>query len=38
MAELTILSGGTGCGKTTFLSQLSMDLCRKGVPTLWGSF
>lgn len=38
MSELTILSGGTGSGKTTFLSQLSLDLCKKGVPTLWGSF
>jgi twinkle protein len=36
--ELTILSGGTGCGKTTLLSQLSMDFCRQGVRTLWGSF
>lgn len=36
--ELTILTGGTGSGKTTLLSQLSMDLCSKGIPTLWGSF
>lgn len=36
--ELTIFSGPTGAGKTTFLSQLSLDICRQGVPTLWGSF
>lgn len=36
--ELTIVTGPTGAGKTTFLSQLSLDLCSQGVPTLWGSF
>ncbi|KAJ2778743.1 hypothetical protein GGI15_004080, partial [Coemansia interrupta] len=36
--ELTILSGPTGCGKTTVISQLSLDFCRSGVSTLWGSF
>ena len=36
--ELTIFSGPTGCGKTTFLSQLSLDLCSQGIRTLWGSF
>jgi twinkle protein len=36
--ELTVVTGPTGCGKTTFLSQLSMDYCLQGVPTLWGSF
>jgi twinkle protein len=36
--ELTIFSGGTGSGKTTLLSQMSLDFCKKGVPTLWGSF
>ncbi|KAJ1898518.1 hypothetical protein LPJ66_002692 [Kickxella alabastrina] len=36
--ELTILSGATGCGKTTVASQLSLDFCRSGVSTLWGSF
>ncbi|KAJ2720303.1 hypothetical protein GGI07_004679 [Coemansia sp. Benny D115] len=36
--ELTILSGATGCGKTTIASQLSLDFCRSGVSTLWGSF
>jgi twinkle protein len=29
MQEVTIVSGPTGCGKTTFLSQLSLDLCKK---------
>jgi twinkle protein len=28
MQELTIVSGPTGCGKTTFLSQLSLDLAK----------
>lgn len=36
--ELTIYSGHTGVGKTTLLSQLSLDYCVQGVPTLWGSF
>ena len=47
--ELSILTGPTGSGKTTLLSQvylirtlltiqLSLDLVRQGVPTLWGSF
>lgn len=38
MGEVTILTGPTGCGKTTLLSQLSLDLCGQGVSTLWGSF
>ncbi|OBZ90432.1 Twinkle protein, mitochondrial [Choanephora cucurbitarum] len=36
--ELTILTGPTGSGKTTIISQLSLDYCKSGVPTLWGSF
>ena len=37
--ELTVITGGTGVGKTTIMSQLSLDWCRwGGVPTLWGSF
>ncbi|KAI9246687.1 P-loop containing nucleoside triphosphate hydrolase protein [Phascolomyces articulosus] len=36
--ELTILTGPTGAGKTTIISQLSLDYCTSGVPTLWGSF
>ncbi|EGR33048.1 hypothetical protein IMG5_063030 [Ichthyophthirius multifiliis] len=36
--EMTVLTGPTGSGKTTFLSQLSLDFCSKQVPTLWGSF
>ena len=36
--ELTVLTGPTGAGKTTFLSQVSLDLCAQGVNTLWGSF
>lgn len=29
--ELTLLTGPTGCGKTTFLSELSLDLAMQGV-------
>ncbi|XP_054012924.1 mitochondrial DNA helicase isoform X1 [Hylaeus anthracinus] len=36
--ELTILTGPTGCGKTTFMSEYSLDLAMQGVNTLWGSF
>eukprot|EP00461_Guttulinopsis_vulgaris_P007484 UN07533 len=36
--ELTILTGGTGVGKTTLLTQLSLELAMQGVNTLWGSF
>lgn len=36
--ELTILTGPTGCGKTTLMSEYSLDLAMGGVNTLWGSF
>ena len=36
--EMTILTGRTGSGKTTFLSEYSLDLAMEGVNTLWGSF
>eukprot|EP00186_Timspurckia_oligopyrenoides_P002954 CAMPEP_0182450230 /NCGR_PEP_ID=MMETSP1172-20130603/39874_1 /TAXON_ID=708627 /ORGANISM="Timspurckia oligopyrenoides, Strain CCMP3278" /LENGTH=494 /DNA_ID=CAMNT_0024647767 /DNA_START=513 /DNA_END=1997 /DNA_ORIENTATION=- len=36
--ELTLFTGRTGVGKTTFLSQLSLDYACQGVQTLWGSF
>ncbi|KAI9178890.1 hypothetical protein H9P43_005552 [Blastocladiella emersonii ATCC 22665] len=36
--ELTILTGPTGTGKTTWLSQLTLDLAKAGMSTLWGSF
>lgn len=36
--ELTVFTGSTGSGKTTFLSEYSLDLCSSGVNTLWGSF
>lgn len=36
--ELTVFTGPTGSGKTTLMSELSLDLCNQGVPTLWGSF
>jgi len=28
----------SGCGKTTFMSEYSLDLAMQGVNTLWGSF
>ncbi|KAK3782956.1 hypothetical protein RRG08_065866 [Elysia crispata] len=36
--ELTVFTGPTGSGKTTFMSEYSLDLCMQGVNTLWGSF
>ncbi|XP_070566841.1 twinkle mtDNA helicase-like [Ptychodera flava] len=36
--ELTVFTGPTGSGKTTFISEYSVDLCTQGVNTLWGSF
>lgn len=36
--EFSIFTGPTGSGKTTFLSQLSLDFSISGVPTLWCSF
>ncbi|KAF5302673.1 hypothetical protein FQA39_LY10169 [Lamprigera yunnana] len=36
--ELTVITGPTGCGKTTFISEYSLDLAAQGVNTLWGSF
>lgn len=36
--ELTVLTGPTGSGKTTFMSEYSLDLALQGVNTLWGSF
>ena len=38
MQELSVVSGPTGCGKTTLLSQISLDLSKKDIPVLWGSF
>lgn len=38
MQEVSIISGPTGCGKTTLLTQISLDLCKKDIPVLWGSF
>ena len=32
------MTGASGSGKTTFLSQLSIDFLTQGIPTLWGSF
>ena len=37
-SELTIFTGSTGSGKTTFLGEYSLDLAAQGVTTLWGSF
>ncbi|XP_021373145.1 twinkle protein, mitochondrial-like isoform X2 [Mizuhopecten yessoensis] len=36
--EMTVFTGPTGSGKTTFMSEYSLDLCESGVRTLWGSF
>jgi twinkle protein len=36
--ELTVLTGPTGSGKTTLMSEYSLDLAMQGVNTLWGSF
>lgn len=36
--ELTVVTGPTGSGKTTLVSELSLDLAMQGVKTLWGSF
>uniref|UniRef100_UPI0037E724B7 twinkle mtDNA helicase n=1 Tax=Semicossyphus pulcher TaxID=241346 RepID=UPI0037E724B7 len=36
--ELTVFTGPTGSGKTTFISEVTLDLCMQGVNTLWGSF
>ncbi|KAM7540842.1 hypothetical protein Aperf_G00000019934 [Anoplocephala perfoliata] len=36
--EMTLLSGKTGVGKTTFACEYSLDLAEQGVRTLWGSF
>lgn len=36
--EMTVLTGPTGAGKTTFLGQLSLDLAEQDVNVLWGSF
>ena len=36
--ELSVLTGPTGSGKTTFLGQLSVDLVEQDVNVLWGSF
>ena len=36
--ELTVFTGRTGSGKTTVLSELTIDLCKQNVTTLWGSF
>jgi len=36
--EMTVITGPTGSGKTTFLSQISLDFAEQHVNTLWGSF
>lgn len=36
--ELTVITGPTGSGKTTFLGQVSLDLVEQDVNVLWGSF
>ena len=36
--EMTVLTGPTGSGKTTFLGQISLDLSEQAINVLWGSF
>ena len=36
--EMALLTGPTGVGKTTLLSQISLDMAKQNVNTLWGSF
>lgn len=36
--EFTVFTGPTGCGKTTVLSQMSIDYACQGLSVLWGSF
>jgi hypothetical protein len=36
--ELTVITGSTGSGKTTFLSQMSLDMAEQDINVLWGSF
>jgi twinkle protein len=36
--EVTVLTGPTGSGKTTYLGQMSLDLAEQDVNVLWGSF
>eukprot|EP00548_Thalassiothrix_antarctica_P009075 CAMPEP_0194157324 /NCGR_PEP_ID=MMETSP0152-20130528/71512_1 /TAXON_ID=1049557 /ORGANISM="Thalassiothrix antarctica, Strain L6-D1" /LENGTH=583 /DNA_ID=CAMNT_0038865611 /DNA_START=417 /DNA_END=2168 /DNA_ORIENTATION=+ len=36
--ELSLITGPTGCGKTTLLGQMSLDFAEQGINTLWGSF
>jgi twinkle protein len=36
--EVTVLTGSTGSGKTTFLGQISLDLAEQDINVLWGSF
>lgn len=35
--ELTVFTGSTGAGKTTLISELSLDLCQQGVSKGVGS-
>uniref|UniRef100_A0A0N5CBN8 F-box domain-containing protein n=1 Tax=Strongyloides papillosus TaxID=174720 RepID=A0A0N5CBN8_STREA len=37
-SELTLLTGGIGYGKTTFICEYALDLCTRGVRTLMCSF
>lgn len=38
MLDCNIVQPYSGCGKTTFMSEYSLDLAMQGVNTLWGSF
>lgn len=34
--ELSVFTGATGAGKTTLISELSLDLCQQGVSVVLG--
>jgi ABC-type lipoprotein export system ATPase subunit len=36
--ELVVFTGPTGGGKTTLLSQLSIDFAKQNKPVLWGRY
>ncbi|KRZ62697.1 Importin subunit alpha-4 [Trichinella nativa] len=35
LGELTLIGGGSACGKKTFLAEYALDICCQNVPTLW---
>ncbi|KRX98268.1 Twinkle protein, mitochondrial, partial [Trichinella pseudospiralis] len=35
LGELTLIGGGSACGKKTFLAEYALDICCQNVSTLW---